>query len=160
VATGALGIDGVRPERAFKRLDPDVMARAFAINAIGPAMLVKHLAPKLPRDAPCFFAALSARIGSIGDNGLGGWMSYRAAKAALNQTLRCAALEMKRSHKQSVVVALHPGTIETNLTRDYARGRFTATADAAASQLLDVIEGLSPAQTGTFWDYAGKPIPW
>lgn len=159
---GVLTIDGHRPERAFSQIDPAVMLQAFAINAVGAAVALKHFAPLLRRGRQhkTVFATLSARLASIEDNGLGGWMSYRASKAALNQLVRCASIEIARKRPASVVVALHPGTVETDFSRPYARGRFTATADQAAEQLIDVLEGLSAAQTGRFFDYAGAMIPW
>ena len=158
-ATGVLGLDGHDPERRLQAIEADVMARLFAINSIGPALLLKHLQPKLKRRGRSVFANLSARLGSIGDNGLGGWTSYRASKAALNQIVRCAAIEIRRKRPESVVVSLHPGTIETDLTRPYARGRYTATTDEAARQLLDVLASLTPEDSGGFFDYAGKAIP-
>ncbi|MEL6344924.1 MAG: SDR family NAD(P)-dependent oxidoreductase [Myxococcota bacterium] len=159
---GALTVDGHRPERAFREIKPDVMLRAFAINSVGAATVFKHFTPLLrtEREQKTVFATLSARLASIGDNGLGGWMSYRASKAALNQIIRCASVEIARRRPAAVVVALHPGTIETDLTRPYARGRFTATTDEAARQLIDVLDGLTAEQTGEFFDYAGKPIVW
>ena len=160
VATGALKIDGVPPETSFSRLDPDTMARSFAINASGPAMVIKHFAPMLPRKSPSVFAVLSARLASIGDNRLGGWMSYRASKAALNQVLRCAAVEYARKRPQAVLLALHPGTIPTALTAPYARGRYTASPEESAAQLLAVMAGCSTADTGGFFAYDGSAIPW
>ena len=160
VATGALTIDGVPPETSFSRLDPDTMARSFAINASGPAMVIKHFAPMLPRKSPSVFAVLSARLASIGDNRLGGWMSYRASKAALNQVLRCAAVEYARKRPQAVLLALHPGTIPTALTAPYARGRYTASPEESAAQLLGVMAGCSTADTGGFFAYDGSAIPW
>lgn len=160
VATGVLTVEGHPPERALRELDPAVMARGFAVNAIGPALALKHLTPLLPRRRRSAVGVLSARLASIGDNGLGGWTTYRASKAALNQVVRNAALELSRSRPHAVVAALHPGTIETDLTRPYARGRYTATADESARQLLGVLDGLTPDDTGCFRDYAGAPIPW
>ncbi|MCO4774123.1 MAG: SDR family oxidoreductase [Deltaproteobacteria bacterium] len=160
LATGVLTVAGTAPETTFKRLDPDIMARAFAVNTTGPAMVLKHFAPLLPRKCPAVFACLSARVGSIGDNRLGGWMSYRASKAALNQVVRCAAIEFARTHKQARIVALHPGTVPSELSTPYARDRFTATPAEAASQLLEVMSGLEPADTGGFFAYDGSPIEW
>lgn len=159
-ATGVLAVDGHDPERTFRRLDPEVMARAFAVNAIGPALIVKHFGRLLPRDRPSAFVSLSARLASIGDNGLGGWMSYRASKAALNQLWRCAAIELNRTRPEAVVAVLHPGTIETDLTRDYARGRYTHTAEEAAADLTAVVAALGPEDSGGFFDYAGDRIRW
>jgi NAD(P)-dependent dehydrogenase (short-subunit alcohol dehydrogenase family) len=160
VATGALELDGHAPEKSLKMLNPAAMAAQFALNAIGPALVLKHSLRLMPRDAPARFAALSARVGSIGDNGLGGWHSYRAAKAALNQFIHTGAIEVARSHPQSVVVALHPGTVSTPLTARYAGGHATVTPDQAAQNLLQVLAGLTPAQTGGFFDWQGKVIPW
>ena len=160
VATGALTIDGVPPETSFSRLDPDIMARSFAINASGPAMVIKHFAPMLPRKSPSVLAVLSARLASIGDNRLGGWMSYRASKAALNQVLRCAAVEYARKRPQAVLLALHPGTIPTALTAPYARGRYTASPEQSAAQLISVMAGCSTADTGGFFAYDGSAISW
>ena len=136
------------------------MTAAFATNAIGPALLFKHFTRLLPLKSRGVFATLSARVGSIGDNRLGGWMSYRASKAALNQIVRCAAIETGRTRPQAVIVALHPGTIETALTERYAHGRYTATPAEAADQMIAVLDGLTPDMSGEFMDYAGEKIPW
>lgn len=159
-ASGILEADGAGPEKSFKEIDADVMARAFAVNAVGTALAFKYFLPLLKRDGRTTFATLSARVGSITDNRLGGWMSYRASKAALNQIVRCAAIEEARRNKESVIAALHPGTIETPLTEKYARGRYTATREEAARNLLSVIASLTPEQSGGFFDYAGEEIPW
>lgn len=159
-ATGALEIDGVGPEKAFKEVDPDIMGKALQINAVGAALVIKHFASLLHRDRKSVFATLSARVGSIGDNRLGGWVSYRASKAALNQIVRCAAIEIARANKDAVVVALHPGTIETPLTQKFAKGRYTATPKECAHNLLGVLGALSPKDSGGFFNYAGEEIPW
>lgn len=159
-ATGALEIDGHGPEKALARIDPAAMAAQFAVNAIGPALLFKHLAPLLPESGPSVFATLSARVGSIGDNRLGGWISYRAAKAALNQIVRTAAIEIARGRPQAVVVALHPGTVATPLTERYVGRNPTVTPDRAASNLLAVLDRLRPADSGGFFAWDGRTIPW
>ena len=159
-AAGALEIDGKGPEKNFQEIDPDIMAKAFAINATGSALAYKHFLPLLRTQGPACFVTLSARVGSIGDNDLGGWVSYRASKAALNQITKCAAIAFSRKNKDAVIVSLHPGTIETDLTRKYAKGRYTASPEECATTLLQVIERLIPAQTGGFFDYAGKEIGW
>ena len=174
-ATGALEIsrpgraeDGVHktgpgktgPEKSLRALDPQVTARHFALNATGPILVLKHALRLLPRDRPARFAALSARVGSIGDNRLGGWYSYRAAKAALNQLLHTAAIEIARSHPQAVVVALHPGTVATGLTQAYQASHPTVPPQAAAADLLRVLDGLTPAQSGGFFDARGAEIVW
>ena len=159
-ATGILEVDGTPPEKALRHLDAETMARAYAVNAIGPALLFKHGANLLSRDGKIIFATLSARVGSIGDNWLGGWLSYRASKAALNQVVRVAAIEIARKRPGAVCVALHPGTIDTALTRAYAKGRTTHTPAEAADNLLRVLDRLTPEQTGGFFAYDGEAIPW
>ncbi len=160
VATGALVIGDWGPEKAIRQIEGAALAAQFAVNAIGPALILKHALALMPRDRRAVFAVLSARVGSIGDNRLGGWYSYRAAKAAVNQIVHGAAIEVARTHKQAVCVALHPGTVATPFTADFvAPGKATSPAQAAAN-LLDVIAGLTPAQSGGFYDYAGAEIPW
>jgi NAD(P)-dependent dehydrogenase (short-subunit alcohol dehydrogenase family) len=160
VATGALTIAGIGPEKTLRALDPAALARQFALNATGPALVLKHALRLLPRDRRAVFAALSARVGSIGDNALGGWYGYRAAKAALNQLLRTAAIEIARSHPQAVVAALHPGTVDTALGPEFHRGRAVTPPAEAARNLLAVIARLTPAQSGGFFDWRGEAVPW
>lgn len=160
IATGALEIDGHQPEKAVKHLNADAMAAQFALNAIGPALVIKHAIALLPKDSPAVIAALSARVGSITDNRAGGWHSYRASKAALNQIIRGAAIELGRTHKQAVCVALHPGTVATPFTEKYLGRHPAVPPDQAAANLLGVIDGLTPDQSGQFFDWAGKPVPW
>lgn len=159
-ATGALTIHGKGPEKSLRAIAPEAMARQFALNAIGPALLLKHFSPLLPRHRRGIFAALSARVGSIGDNRLGGWISYRASKAALNQIVRTAAIEISRSARQSVVVALHPGTVETGLSAPHAGSRPTMPPAESAARMLGVLDRLTPDETGGFFAYDGKPIEW
>lgn len=136
------------------------MLRGFEINAVGGALFLKHFLPLLATDRRAVFATLSARVGSIGDNRLGGWMSYRASKAALNQIVHCAAIENRRRNRKSIIIALHPGTIETPLTDKYARGKYTATRIDAARQLLTICANRTPDDSGGFFDYAGEKIDW
>jgi len=160
VATGALEPGGHAPEKAVREVSAEAMEAAFRVNAIGPMLVLKHSLRLLPKTSPSVFAALSARVGSIGDNGIGGWHSYRASKTALNQFIHGAAIELKRTHKQATVVCLHPGTVETDFTAKYAGRHKTVPATQAAANLVRVIEGLGPAQSGQFYDYAGQEIPW
>lgn len=160
VTTGALELNGAAPEKSLRGLDPQAMAAQFALNAIGPVLVLKHALRLLPKDRPAQFAVLSARVGSIGDNALGGWHSYRAAKAALNQLIHTAAIEIARSHPQTVVACLHPGTVQTLLTQKYAGSHPTVPPAQAAQNLLTVLNGLTPAQTGGFFDWQGTVIPW
>jgi NAD(P)-dependent dehydrogenase (short-subunit alcohol dehydrogenase family) len=160
VTTGALNLGPYRPEKSLRAVDPSAFAAQFALNATGPLLVLKHALRLMPRDEPVRFAALSARVGSIGDNHLGGWYAYRAAKAALNQLIHTAAIEVARSHPQSVIVTLHPGTVDTDLTRDH-RGSHAAMPPAeAAAHLLTVLDKLTPAQTGGFYDWQGRSVPW
>lgn len=160
VATGALEIGGHTPEKAISQVTPDALLAQFRTNAIGPLLVLKHALRLLPKDRPAVFAALSARVGSIGDNAIGGWHSYRTAKAALNQLIHGAAIELRRTHRQAVAVCLHPGTVETAFTAKYAGRHKTVPASQAAANLVNVIEALSPAQSGGFFDYAGREIRW
>lgn len=163
VATGVLTLpDGTGPERSYKRLDPAAMAEVFALNTIGPALIAKHMLPLMPRGEAFTFAALSARVGSISDNRLGGWHSYRASKAALNMLLRNFALEMARTHPDSVIVGLHPGTVDSALSAPFqsglAEGQLTAPGTAAAN-LIGVLAQLTPAQSGRVFDFRGDEVP-
>lgn len=158
--TGALVIDGRQPEKSMDAVDPDAMAAQFALNAIGVALAIRHFAPLLARDRRAVFGSLSARVGSIGDNDLGGWVGYRAAKAAQNQIIRTAAIEYRRRNRHAILVALHPGTVETPLTRKYAARYPTITTDHSAEALLAVIDRLTPDDTGSFWDWKGARVPW
>ncbi|MCL1628083.1 SDR family NAD(P)-dependent oxidoreductase [Roseibaca sp. V10] len=160
IATGALEIGNHRPEKALKHITSEAMAAQFALNATGPALVLAHTARLLPRDEAAVVATLSARVGSIGDNQIGGWHSYRAAKAAVNQIIRGAAIELSRTHKRAACVALHPGTVATKFTEKYLGRHPAVSAEQAAKRLLDVMDSLGPEQTGQFFDYAGKPVPW
>ena len=160
VATGALEIGGARPEKALKQVTPQAMMDQFALNCIGPSLVLKHAVPLLPRDRRSVFVALSARVGSIGDNRFGGWYSYRTAKAALNQMVHTGAIELARSHREAICVALHPGTVATAFTEKYL-GRHPSVSPAEAAQnMLSVIDGLTPAETGQFFDWRGERVPW
>lgn len=160
VATGALEIDGHVPEKALSQITPEALLAQVRLNALGPALVLKHALPLLPREGRAVFAALSARVGSIGDNRLGGWHSYRAAKAALNQLIHGAAIELGRTHKAAIAVCLHPGTVATPFTEKYAGRHKTVPPEEAAANLIAVIEGLTPTQSGGFYDWAGAEIPW
>lgn len=160
---GLLHGDGLRPEKSLATLDRDALERSFALNAFAPVLLVRALLPTLGPDAPRVVASLSARVGSIGDNRLGGWYAYRAAKAAQNQLLRTLAIEWQRTHPQSTCVLLHPGTVDTPLSRPF-QARVAPEAlfapARAARQLLDIIAGLTPADSGRFIAWDGSTIPW
>ena len=160
---GLLHGDGLRPEKSLAMLDRDALERSFALNAFAPVLLVRALLPLLAPDAPRVVASLSARVGSIGDNRLGGWYAYRAAKAAQNQLLRTLAIEWQRTHPKATCVLLHPGTVDTPLSQPF-QARVAAdalfTPARAARQLLDIIAGLTPADSGRFIAWDGSTIPW
>jgi NAD(P)-dependent dehydrogenase (short-subunit alcohol dehydrogenase family) len=160
VATGALVLDGIGPEKTLRALDPGALARQFALNAAGPALVLKHALRLMPRDHPARFAALSARVGSIGDNGLGGWYAYRAAKAALNQLIHTAAIEVARTHPQAIVAVLHPGTVDTPLAPQHRAGHAAISPAQSAQALLAVLDRLTPTDTGGFFDWKGERVAW
>ena len=160
-ATGFLHDSRYQPERSLRGIDPAHMAHAFAVNAIGPALLMKHFCPLLPRRGRAVFATLSARVGSIGDNRLGGWHSYRAAKAALNQLVRTAAVELRRANPDSICVALHPGTVATPLSAPFSKsGLDVRPPGEAARDIVTVLDALQAADSGGFFDQSGAAIPW
>ncbi len=162
VATGLLHDGDLKPEKTWRSLDPSMMKRVFEINTIGPALVAKHVLPLLPRDRRAVFAALSARVGSISDNRLGGWHSYRASKAGLNQLIRCFSIELAAKRPQAICVGLHPGTVDTSLSKPYQAGvpddKLFA-AQVAARHLLGVLDSLTPVHSGRVYDWAGIEIP-
>lgn len=160
IATGGLEVEGAPPEKSLRAVRAKSMQDQFAVNTIGPALILRHASRLLPRADRSVIAALSARVGSISDNRLGGWVSYRAAKAALNQVIRTAAIELSRTHPKSICVSLHPGTVETGLTRKYLSRHPAVPPAQAATNLLQVIDGLTPPDTGQFFDWAGKRVEW
>lgn len=162
VATGLLHDEAQMPERSLRDLDAAALARSFAVNATGPALVARHFLPLLPPRGRAVFAALSARVGSISDNRLGGWYGYRASKAALNQLVRTAAIELARSRPEAICVTLHPGTVDTGMSAPFQRGvapdKLFAPA-ISAGHLLDVIDRLAPEDSGGCFDWAGTRIP-
>jgi NAD(P)-dependent dehydrogenase (short-subunit alcohol dehydrogenase family) len=164
VATGMLhGPNGVQPEKSWRQLSPEAMLRLYRTNTVGPALVAKHFLPLLPRQGRCIFAALSARVGSIGDNGLGGWHSYRASKAALNMLLRNFAIEVGRRNGAAVVVGLHPGTVDTSLSEPFQGGVPAGrlfTPSLAAQRMLATLDGLGGADSGGLFAYDGERLPY
>jgi NAD(P)-dependent dehydrogenase (short-subunit alcohol dehydrogenase family) len=145
----------------LRDLDHASLTRLFAVNAIGPALVAKHFVPLLPREGRGVLAALSARVGSIGDNRLGGWYGYRASKAALNMLVRTLAIELARTRKEAICVTLHPGTVDTGLSKPFQKAvppERLFTPDRSAAHLLDVLDSLTPAQTGRCFAWDGKEI--
>jgi NAD(P)-dependent dehydrogenase (short-subunit alcohol dehydrogenase family) len=161
VASGFLHGAAGQPERSLSHLDPDYLRQVFLVNTIGPALVMKHFLPLLPRQGRCVAGFVSAKVGSIGDNALGGWYGYRAAKAALNQLVKTAAIELKRRNPDALCVALHPGTVDTALSKPFAKtGLKLRPPEVAATELLTVLAGLEPQQTGTLVDYQGNTLLW
>lgn len=154
---------GLRPEKTWRHLDAPALERAFAVNAIGPALVAKHLLPRLRREQKAVFAALSARVGSIEDNHLGGWYGYRASKAALNQLVRTLSIELARGRPQALCVALHPGTTDTALSEPFQanvpEGKLFSPA-FVAERLLHVLDGLDAAASGGLYAWDGERIPY
>ena len=160
VATGFLHGEQGQPERSFTNLDEGYLTQVFKINTLGPALVMKHFLPLLPKTGRCVAGFLSARVGSIGDNALGGWYGYRASKAALNQLVKTAAIELARRNKDSICVSLHPGTVASALSQPFAKtGLNVRPASEAASDLLGVLAALTPADTGCLIDYTGQKLP-
>lgn len=163
VATGLLHRDGRMPERDLRMLDPEWLVETYVANAVAPAMAARAFLPKLAREGCAVFAVLTARVGSIGDNRLGGWHGYRMAKAAANQLVKTLAVEMARKNPRACLVALHPGTVDTGMSKPFQRnlkpGQLV-TAQVAAANLTRVMDALTPADSGRFLAWDGSPIPW
>ena len=160
VATGFLHGDAGQPERSFTQLDAAYLSHVFQVNTLGPALVMKHFLPLLPKSGRCVAGFISAKVGSIGDNALGGWYGYRASKAALNQLVKTASIELTRRNKDSICVSLHPGTVATALSEPFAKtGLNVRPASEAAADLLGALDGLNPADTGSLIDYQGQKLP-
>lgn len=159
-ATGVLQLGPRSPEKRLADLEPEALAQALAVNAIGPALVLKHFHELLPLKERALVAVLSARVSSIGDNRKGGWYAYRASKAALNQLLHTAALEVARKRPLAVLAALHPGTVQSALSAPIIGDAEASTPSAAAGHLLRVLDGLQPADSGGFFAWDGTAIAW
>ena len=163
VASGILSDgDALQPEKSFRRQSAEAFDRVFRANTVAPALVAKHMLPVMPRAERAVFAALSARVGSISDNRLGGWHAYRASKAALNMLIRNYAIEQARRSEAFICVGLHPGTVDTGLSKPFQSGVPDDTLfspEVSAGYLLDVIDGLAPEDTGKVFDWAGREIP-
>lgn len=148
------------PEKRLSDIDAQHMAASFAVNTVGPALALAHFASRLVRGERSVFAVLSAKVGSIGDNRLGGWYSYRASKAALNMVVKTAAIEMARTHPHAVIAAVHPGTVDSALSAPFRGAQIGRPAMEAARQVLAVLDGLTPDESGGFRAYDGQKLPW
>lgn len=162
VTNGMLHTDTIMPEKSLKELSSHKFQKLFQVNTITPALIAKYFLPTLHKDRPVIFVALSARVGSISDNQLGGWYAYRASKAALNMIIKTAAIEFQRRNKEAMIIGLHPGTVDSNLSKPF-QGNLTEgtlfTADDAVQKMLSVLEGISPTQTGKCFAWDGEEIP-
>ena len=159
VASGVLAVEGKRPEKSLGEINGSAMADVMAANAIGPALVLKHVPSLVAKSERSVVAVLTARVGSIGDNQLGGWYAYRASKAAANQIVRTASIELRRTRPGAIVIALHPGTVDTPFTANYPAHKKVGAPEAAAN-MLNVLDGLGPDDTGRFFDYSGQEVPW
>lgn len=162
VASGLLHRDGQGPERGWRQLDAGWMMENFRANSILPALAAKHFLPRLAAGRSVF-AVLTARVGSIGDNRLGGWHSYRMSKAAANQLVRTLSIELKRKKPDAIAVALHPGTVDTGMSKPFQRNvpaERLFGPDTSAAHLWRVMDGLAVDDSGGFFDWKGDPVPW
>ncbi|QXH70533.1 SDR family oxidoreductase [Pseudomonas atacamensis] len=157
-AAGLLHRDQVKPEKSYSAIEAESLQAVFQVNTLGPALLLRDFLPLLaPQGA---MAMLSAKVGSIGDNRLGGWYAYRASKAALNMLIKTAAIELSRTRPQSRLLSLHPGTVVSPLSQPFRGAASARPADIAAAQLLSLIDTLTPADSGHFFAYDGERLPW
>lgn len=157
-AAGLLHRDGIKPEKSYAAIEADAMQAVFQINTLGPALVLRHFLPLLDRSGA--MAMLSAKVGSIGDNRLGGWYAYRASKAALNMLIKTAAIELARTRPETRLLSLHPGTVISGLSQPFRGASAARPADIAARELLSLIDGLTPADSGNFFAYNGERLPW
>jgi NAD(P)-dependent dehydrogenase (short-subunit alcohol dehydrogenase family) len=159
VATGVLHTESAQPEKRLGDLNMAAMQQVFLLNTFGPALVLRHFAPLLDREWS-LMALLSAKVGSIGDNRLGGWYSYRASKAALNMMVKTASIEMRRTHPGAAIVAMHPGTVSSALSRPFRGDEIGRPAAQAAAEMWQALQTLTPEDTGSFVAYDGQRLPW
>jgi len=159
-ATGALEIDGLGPEKSLTSLTQDRLMQSFSINAIGPALVIRHFSPLLSKGVS-IYAKLSARVGSIADNKKGGWYGYRASKAALNMLLQTAAIELQRKNMNLRVVALQPGTVRSKLSNPFVSNHTNLQEPQdSVSSMLEAMKHLTIRSGAHFIDFKGNEIPW
>jgi NAD(P)-dependent dehydrogenase (short-subunit alcohol dehydrogenase family) len=160
---GILHEGALQPEKSLRQLNAEQLLRYFQVNSIGSALVAKHIQPFFKRSDRAIFATLSAKVGSIGDNHLGGWYGYRASKAALNMLMRTTAIEYKRTCPRAIVVTLHPGTTDTQLSRPFQRSvppEKLFGCDRTVRQLLGVLDQLQESDSGEFFSWDGSRLPW
>jgi NAD(P)-dependent dehydrogenase (short-subunit alcohol dehydrogenase family) len=161
VATGMLHSENIQPEKSLRDLSQEKFQQLFNVNTIAPAIIAKHFLPKLNKDNKSIFAAISARVGSISDNYLGGWYAYRASKSALNMILKNAAIEINRSNKNAIIIGLHPGTVDSKLSKPFqsaVKKEKLFTAEYSVEKMLEVIENITPKDSGNIFDFKGVRI--
>ena len=157
-AAGLLHREDIKPEKSYTSIEADALQAIFQVNTLGPALVLRHFLPLLdPRGA---MAVLSAKVGSIGDNRLGGWYAYRASKAALNMLIKTAGIELARTRPQTRLLTLHPGTVISGLSQPFKGASAARPASLAARELLSLIDRLAPADSGDFFAYNGERLPW
>jgi len=160
---GILHDGNLQPEKGLRQIEADQLLHYFQINSIGAVLLAKHVLPLLRHDGPRVLASISAKIGSIGDNRLGGWYGYRASKAALNMLMKTTAIEYGRKSPGTIVVLLHPGTTNTRLSQPFQRGvppEKLFSVERTVTQLMAVVDGLDKGDSGRFFSWDGSPLPW
>ena len=155
---GLLHRDGIAPEKSLAAIEADALQAVFQVNTLGPALVLRHFLPLLDKQGA--MAMLSAKVGSIGDNRLGGWYTYRASKAALNMLIKTAAIELARSKPKARLLSLHPGTVTSPLSQPFRGAAAARPAEQAAAEMLRVIDALGPEHSGSFHAYDGQPLPW
>ncbi|MBO0349617.1 SDR family NAD(P)-dependent oxidoreductase [Phormidium pseudopriestleyi FRX01] len=160
---GLLHDSTLQPEKSLRQINPENLMRYFQVNSIGPALLAKHLLPLFQHNQRSIFATISAKVGSIGDNKIGGWYGYRASKAALNMLMRTVAIEYPRKGAKAIVITLHPGTTNTRLSKPFQRNvspEKLFSIEKTVSQLWTVLENLEETDTGEFFSWDGTRLPW
>lgn len=157
-AAGLLHREDIKPEKSYTSIEADALQAIFQVNTLGPALILRHFLPLL--DARGAMAVLSAKVGSIADNRLGGWYAYRASKAALNMLIKTAAIELARTRPQTRLLSLHPGTVISGLSQPFKGASAARPASLAARELLSLIDRLAPADSGNFFAYNGERLPW
>ena len=159
-ATGILSENEAEPEKTIKNINRKNMLKIFSINSVGPALLIKYFSGHLSKKEKSIFVNLSARVGSIEDNQLGGWISYRSSKAALNQIIKTSSIEIKRKIPNSIIIGMHPGTVATNLSKSYIRNKKVFSSDLSAQMILNTCNKLNEDHSGCFLSYNGELIKW
>lgn len=158
-AIGVLHTSQWMPEKRLEDLNPDQLTELMQINAIGPALTIRHFLPLLD-PAGSLMVTLSAKVGSIEDNRLGGWYSYRSSKAALNMLIKTASIELARTKPNIALIAMHPGTVNSRLSQPFRGQQIGRPAHDACTDMLNVMSNIESKDTGNFYSYSGEKLPW